>query len=104
MNWLRRISLSMKAAVAVARFLKDVQKAGKERLSPENARHDRRLTEDWLLDFLTNRADKGLYGLIDLDNDAAVYAQHYLKSRHIEQANERHAEMTWRNPPKGMQL
>lgn len=83
MNWLQRISLAWRVAGHVARFLKDVQAAGKARLTPERARQDRRRLEDGLFNFLTNKANAGLWGYTSMDNDAVIYMQHLLKSRHL---------------------
>lgn len=79
-----KLKLAWAVASIVLRFLKDLEKQGKARLSPENAKVDRRKIEDALL-CASRGNDSGWRALFDLDDAAIDYAQRVMKSRWLEQ-------------------
>lgn len=83
MNWWKQLCLAVQVGHQVYRFLREVAVKGKARLSPQRAKADRLATEDAIHDFLTTKANTGYWAWTDLDNDFAIYAENYLKSRHL---------------------
>lgn len=79
-----KLMIAWRTAMIVWRFVRDVEKQGEKRLSPENAKKDRRAIEDALL-CATKGNDSGWRSLFTLDDAFLDYAQRVMKSRWLEQ-------------------